>query len=757
MLVLFLFAICAYFLAPFSFGDKRMFVPPDGELDARQQTLLVADGVDKLLTNPLSFYDTAILYPDRNQLRTLEPILGYAVLALPLRTILRFNDVDAFEALRWLVIFTCFIYAYLLFRAVGIDIALSAAGAVLCLSQPDLVNDIGRLNILCLPLIVPVLYHGIMASRSGRLRHSVGLFVFAALYPLCGMVNTAISLIALLVILPLLLKMLAAPPRRKRLTACLLPILLAGVLDAVVMAPWLLDRSDLAVYVGEAFLQIKRWNALVAPGRLGDMPGFVTSQVGPGLAAGLAMLCAFILLGHVRGALQDDVRQPEPPAQAYLLVVCGVALALALSRSFRSASAVLPWLQLAFHVACYVTLLLYWRRQIGFVISGDQNGMRNYVVMLSAGLGVFLCLMSFGPVYVSNDGPLANHIMRVLLYLAPPLRAIREFYRIWILGIVFLSIYVTIRLAMAVRQSGPITRVGAAVVLVAATMFPAYNRTLIASTSIETPTEIVALASHSRATGAIYVHPRLQWNTPLGVWMISIAKALGRPMVNGYLGIAPPWFGYASSVLHRFPDPESLWLLRTWKVTTVVSLVGAVAGEDPAIVDKLFEDGTGVLYELDAPPADLPHPSGTKCVVSEGQVRIDGASSPPERVDGGAALTVTVPNGFVAKQVEVAFRPSLVEQIPESIDVYALEGPGRVRLNQDHSGEWIESLAADALLGRHSPLATIRLDGSEHRKLLIEFRKAARQRNTDQNTYANWWHLSLPPLGRIELCGEWTR
>jgi hypothetical protein len=116
---------------------------------------------------------------------------------------------------------------------------------------------------------------------------------------------------------------------------------------------------------------------------------------------------------------------------------------------------------------------------------------------------------------------------------------------------------------------------------------------------------------------------------------------------------------------------------------------------------------------------------------------------------------LTVPNGFRARRLEVAFRSSLVEQMPESIGVYAREGASRVRLNQDQSGDWIESLTADALLQRRPPLATIRVNDSARRELEIEFRKAARQNDTDQSTYAEWWHLSLPPVDRIGLCGDW--
>ena len=126
----------------------------------------------------------------------------------------------------------------------------------------------------------------------------MGLFVFAALYPLCGMINATLSALAVLLILPLLLKLLAAEQRQKRLAAFLVPILLAAVLDGLVMAPWLLSRSDMAAYVSDAFLQIKHWGVMRAPRRVQDILGFVTGRIGPGVAAALVMLCVSTLTRH---------------------------------------------------------------------------------------------------------------------------------------------------------------------------------------------------------------------------------------------------------------------------------------------------------------------------------------------------------------------------------------------------------------------------------------------------------------------------
>ena len=104
-IVLLFLAIFARLLVPFSTDANRVLTPPGRYLDAALATFLIADGVDKLHGSPRGFYDTAILYPDRTQLRSTEPFLGFALAGLPLRSVLRLGDVDAFETLRWLMLF----------------------------------------------------------------------------------------------------------------------------------------------------------------------------------------------------------------------------------------------------------------------------------------------------------------------------------------------------------------------------------------------------------------------------------------------------------------------------------------------------------------------------------------------------------------------------------------------------------------------------------------------------------------------------
>jgi hypothetical protein len=181
----------------------------------------------------------------------------------------------------------------------------------------------------------------------------------------------------------------------------------------------------------------------------------------------------------------------------------------------------------------------------------------------------------------------------------------------------------------------------------------------------------------------------MQWNTPLSLAMLPTAKVLARPIVNGYLGIAPPWFAYAGSVLHRFPEPEARWLLMHWNVDTVVSIIGNVDGAESEFVLKGFQDDTGTVYEILGPALEIPHPSTATCVSAGSPIRVGASLLQQGRTDDGAWVTIGVPAGFLAKRVEVDFGPPALAQIPESVDVFSAEGPDRDRLNEGPSGAWL--------------------------------------------------------------------
>jgi hypothetical protein len=758
--------LLACLIVPLRFGDRRVYVVEGRDLDATQGCLLTAAGIDRLLTRPFSFYDTAILYPDRTQLRSTEPFLGYAILGLPLRVGLAPGDVELFEMLRWVIVFTSLGYAYLLFKAIGIDVTLALAGAVLCLSQPALLNEIERLQVLCIPLILPVFYHALMIWKSDRLTpiHSAALFLFTALYPLCGAINATVMGLAALVVVPLLAKTLADLRRRKRLTAFLVPIGLAALFDALALAPWLLDRADLKPYVTESFLRVKHWNPTNLPLRLRHVAQFLSERIGWTVTAVAILLLVIETARHLprntgRGRSSDRPRHGlkavpsrgvfdamhrdssgEPlknrhgaSSERYLLVLLVPALAMLVTAAYGVNRQNVPSLGLLFDIICIATLLLFLRAQSVVNVAAD---LERYVTVLSAGVGVFLCVMSFGPVYPSNAHPLATNLMRGLLVVLPPLKSIREYDRIWAFGMLFLSIYITVRLAAALRDAGSLMRGTVATVVIAATMVGLYERKLVASADIEAPADFVQAARTSRRHGAIYVHPMMKWNARSGVLMVDFARRLGRPVVNGCLGICPPWFLYAGAVLHRFPDPEALWLLRTWGVETVVGVTGDVVGNQSKDVEKVFDNGHGlVVWELQPSEGGSWHPSAAVARLS-GRVRSEASWSPGERTDAGVAM-VRIPEGRRAEGVEVVFEPSIVDRIPTDIDVFAAEGDRRIRLNHDRAGTWIESLGAAALLRRDRPVAMVQFSRPVGGELELVFR------NTPK-----------PPIARLALILE---
>jgi hypothetical protein len=251
-------------------------------------------------------------------------------------------------------------------------------------------------------------------------------------------------------------------------------------------------------------------------------------------------------------------------------------------------------------------------------------------------------------------------------------------------------------------------------------MSSVYGRQLIVSAEIDAPGDVVQAASHSKRKGGIYIHREMTWNTRSGVLMIATARELQRPIVNGYLGLSPPWFGYATAVLHRFPDPEAVWLLRKWNVDTVVGLPGSVADQPPESFEKVFEDRGLIVWDLKPQVADF-HPSEGASLPSVNPVRIAGTWS--RRPDHPSVITLRAPEGFRVAALEVHFGQSAVGAIPGSINVF--DSSLSVKLNQGRAGEWIESLAADALLRRMSPIATIGLIATEAEEFLVELPESA--------------------------------
>lgn len=713
--VLLFLAIVAFLIAPLSYGDKSVLVPPTHELDATLASLLVADGVDKLLTDPAAFYNTAILYPDRTQLRSTEPFLGYALLAVPLRSVFHLGDVDVFEMVRWLMLFAALTYAWLLFRTAGLGVAMSAAGAATCLCQPNLLNGIERLQILSIPLLFPVLYHGLMVwtARRPRAGHSIALFFWLAMYPLCGMINATVGVVAGLFLLPLLLKMCLDLGREKRLPAIAVPVLAAVAVDALVLAPWLFDRADMAVYTTPAFLAIKSWRPTFVPLRARQLPAFIDGRVGVSVTVALALLCVVMVTLRAARRTGDDPHRPMGDRIAEALIWLAPILTLAMTglAAFGINRDGARWLGVLFDAGCAAALLAFWRSQVRLSGAKDQDDIARHLGLVSVGLGLFLCLVSFGPVYGTNRyHPVASGITTVLLDVVPPLQSIREFDRFWIFGILFLSVYAVLTMGRALGRHAPLIRGIAVAVLLVAAAASLFSRPLVASPAIEAPKDFVAFAARSTGKGAIYVHPYMKWNSRSGVLMIAIARELGRPIVNGYLGINLPWFSYAANVLHRFPDAEALWLLRKWKVETVVSLGSDVTGEGLEQVEKVGQQPDMVVWEV-PPASDLSHPSAVMPSAPGAQQRIDTAWTRRER-EATITFSVTAPSGFSVRRVEIQFGQTAVPLVPTAIDVYGVDGvdgAARVRLNEGLSGQWLQSLAADALVRRESPVATVRL------------------------------------------------
>jgi hypothetical protein len=359
----------------------------------------------------------------------------------------------------------------------------------------------------------------------------------------------------------------------------------------------------------------------------------------------------------------------------------------------------------------------------------DRRSMARSAAILSLAVGVYLCLFSFGPTSWGRTTAHASSVLRVLMDFVPPTKSIREIDRFWLFGGILLSVYATIQLGTALRRWKLAVQAGVAAFVLAATFSLLRGRPLAPSSAIAPPVNLVDLLSHSTGKAGVYVHPEMTWNSKSGVLMMAVARQTRRPFVNGYLGIAPPWFGYAAEVLHRFPDPEATWLLRQWKIDTVLGAPGTVLRQPPGFV-KVHESSSGIVWDAAPTRDDSRHPS--ESTSGSGETRVEASWSVVPT--GHAAVIVTVPERFQASAVTLTFGHSAVQRVPATVNVYAVDG---TRLNEEGSGIWIESLAADALLGRERPVATVRLREPYGMSLLLDFN----MRNQ-------------PPLERVVLAGR---
>jgi hypothetical protein len=470
------------------------------------------------------------------------------------------------------------------------------------------------------------------------------------------------------------------------------------------------------------------------PLRAEHLPAFIDGSVGIGLAAALTIAGA---MGISRRGLIGAREATQEPVAAIrtLWVIPLMAQAMALAASYGLNRHDVRWLGVLFDLGCATVFIAYWRDLLRTRSADGSNEIAGLLATIGGGLGVLLCLMSFGPIYPGNRHPLASGLTNVLLEIIPPMKSIREFDRLWTFGVLFLSIYAVVAIGQGLPARGRFVRWITDALLIAVALGAVARRPLVPSPTIEAPMGFVASVAQSHGKGAIYVHPYMHWNSPSGVTMIAIARELKRPIVNGYLGIILPWFVYASDVLGRYPDPEALWLLRKWKVETVVSLLGGVPLEN---LTSPVPPSLIAITELPAAP-DVLHPSERHPATAGSHERIDVPWMPRGR-DGVQVVGVKTPAGFSVAQVEVQFQSTAVARVPASIDIFGTDAASRVRLNDGQSGQWLESLAADALVRREAPVAAIRLVHQAQGDLELECRGSAD-----------------PPIERIVLIGNSNR
>ena len=135
-------------------------------------------------------------------------------------------------------------------------------------------------------------------------------------------------------------------------------------------------------------------------------------------------------------------------------------------------------------------------------------------------------------------------------------------------------------------------------------------------------------------------------------------------------------------------------------------------------IRKVADGVDGVSWDLDVSRSD-PHPSAG--VTDPNATKTVERSWNSGSEGGTAVATVGIPVDLAAASVEIAFQPSAVRVLPSRIDVFDSASPDGGRLNRGRSGDWIHSLAADALVRRRPVVATVMLNEPARREIRIRF------------------------------------
>ncbi len=745
-------------------------IPPDLERtvvtrmhhssDPLHTAVLLRFDVDSLLHHPSRYFRPPFLYPDPNPMRGTEPLIAEALLAVPFRLVLGDRPAPVFTWVRIVSLALLTLGTGLMLRELGTSRALALLGgglAVLVATIPFFFDRLQAVSLQWLPLGI---FFAARYWRRGRLVHAVafGLGVFLTIQ---ASLYTAVMLLG---VVPFLLPLVGhgvIADRRRALTLAG-AALAAGALSLLVLSPYLAQRDDIAVYSRASFVGEKSWGAAALNALLTTAPEYEANRwppapparwdgaypdaaVYPG-AAFLLLVGVVMTLALVDGVKARREGRTDPsdtrifattkPALALLLTALVGTLLLAARAGPTGATRIGAGVLLGGVLAAWWVRLALWPRG-----RDSETGLR---LLASAGslAALVLLLLSFGsPIRLEAFGPpLLEGLFGPLSSVLTPLRELRELKRFLVPAGWAAAVAFVLMLELHLRRRPRALATALAVALLAVGV----GERLHADTKkvfVPPPPAPYALLEDSSGTGGLLELPFEPWGRVRSVHRMLWQPSHGRPIVAGKTGIDPGWYTPAREVFNEFPSEESVRLMRTWGLDSVLDRRRDAAPLDgdtlpPGVVLRGRQDERGRrrewrlfdLVPLDPSPTlapETPPGPGTWRRPEAGTadaaaaLATDGSPDTAGEVTTPDGLELRLLDGGAAVALELDYGPGRFNRVPPQLSVLGLVDGMWKDLTQPPSGALLRARAANQLLRRQSAQLVLTLQPSSTQRLRL--------------------------------------
>ena len=715
--------------------------------DPLLSAVLLRFGVDSLLHHPSRYFQPPILFPDPNPLRGTEPLVAEALLAVPFRLALGDRPMAVYTWVKIVTLALLTLATGLMLKELGVRLSLCLLGGGLSVLVSTAVVFADRLQAVSLQWLPLSVFFAVRFWRGGRPSQAAAFAACLFLTVQASLYTTVMLLAAAPFLAPLLLPLRGEANARRRATGLVLGAAAAAGLCLLILRPYFTDRADVAAYSTAAYASEKSWNAasltdpLTSPPEYG-LPGWrlgpVSSWDGiyPGtgfvlLMFGLAALC-FADAVRARGLPRDGAAFcPAHRATGRLLVLflTGLTGAVTLaaltgaSGGTRFAAGAFLWATIA---TWWVRLALWPKPATG------ETGLGLAASAAALAALVFFLLSLGSPIRLHTYGePLLEGIFGPLSSRLAPLREMRELKRFLLpagwAAVVAATLALELRLRGRPRALGP--ALAAVVLLVAlAERVQADNRKAFAPPPPE-PYELLHLSDRS---GGLLELPFDEWGRIASVHRMLWQPSHGRPIVAGRTGLDPAWYSPARQVWNEFPSEESLLLLRTWGIDSVLDARG---GPEPSWPEGVLLRGRKMGTEEEWRLVDV-LPGSDRDRLGPEPSPDAGAWERPEAPDAGAAapavdgsvetageitrtegLALVAPGGVSA--VELDYGRGRFGRVPSSLRVLGLVGDEWLDLTEEPTGAHLRARAANQLLTQRAARLVVRLRPGRVSKLRL--------------------------------------